>query len=103
MCAPVVLGAALAITSIVGNVAANKAVDAQAKAVSKQNQIRADEIAKQAGQELTERARMARRERAAARAAASQAGVNLGSNSFMAMLQTSEMNQYNDMGLIVYN
>lgn len=93
----------MAVASIAGNVAANRAADRQEQAVHAQNAIRQEEIAKAAGAELSERARVARRERAAARAAASQAGVNLDSNSFLTMLSTSEVNQTNDMGMIVYN
>lgn len=73
------------------------------KAIAAQDQARADEIAKAAGNELTERARAARRERGAMRAAASEMGVNLAGGSFLAALQTSILNQYNDMGLIVQN
>lgn len=103
MCWPVVVGAVMAVASIANNISANKATKKQQRAIEQQNQIRAEEIQKRAGQEMTERARAARRERGSARAAASGANINLDSGSFLAQLQTSEMNQYNDQGLIVYN
>ena len=91
------------IGSVMQNKAANKAADRQTAALEHQNQIRADEISEQQGHELTERTRAARRERAAARVSAAESGVNLGSNSFLAMLQTSEINQSIDSGLILKN
>lgn len=104
MCEPVTIMTAVAVTaSIARDVAHNKAMKRQERALNEQNRIRQEEIRKQAGQELTERARAARRERGAARAAASAAGVNLDSNSFLAMLTTSEVNQTNDQGTILYN
>lgn len=103
MCNPLLLGLMMVGASIAQNVAANKAAKAQAKALDAQNQIVADEISEQQGNELNERARAARRERAAARVSASEAGINLGSNSFLAMLQTSEINQSMDSGLILKN
>jgi hypothetical protein len=97
----------MAAVAIVGAVmadkAANKAADQQTKALEHQNQLRADEIADSQGEQLTERTRAARRERAAARVSAAESGINLGSNSFLAMLQTSEINQSIDSGLILKN
>ena len=81
----------------------HQSASANAKALSQQNQVQAEEIAKAAGNELHERARAARRERAEIRASAAESGINLGSNSFLAALQASAMNQYNDEGLIVQN
>ena len=89
--------------SVAGNIAANEAADRQADAYNQQSAIRAEEISDQKGAELDERARAARRERAAARVSASESGINLGSNSFLAMLQTSEINQSIDSGLILKN
>ena len=105
MCDPVSLtiAAVMAAGSIASNVAANKAADAQAKAINAQGEIRSEEIADSAGAELDERARAARRERAAARVAASESGISLGSNSFLAMLQASEIDQSIDSGLILKN
>lgn len=105
MCEPVsiMLAAAAIIGSVSSNRAANKAADRQTRALEGQNQLQADEIADQQGQELDERARAARRERASARVSASESGINLGSNSFLAMLQTSEIQQSMDSGLILRN
>lgn len=115
MCFPVAIGAlALSATqmAVVGVTLATTAASlasqrqqakAQERATNEQNAIQADEIAKSAGVELGERARAARRERASMRASASESGINLGSNSFLAALQTSQMNQSNDMGLITQN
>jgi hypothetical protein len=50
---------------------------------------------------MTERARAARRERASMRSAGAESGINMGSNSFLAGLQTSVLNQYSDQGLIL--
>lgn len=113
MCFPIVaLGITAAQTAMIGltvaataaSVAAqHQSAKAQTKAINEQNQVQADEIADAAGVELGERARAARRERASMRAAASESGVNLGSGSFIAALQTSISNQQNDMGLITAN
>lgn len=104
MCEPttIIMGISLAVSAVsaYGQIQTGKA---QAKAIGAQNQVQEDEIAKAAGQELTERARSARRERGSMRASASEAGVNLNSGSFVSALQTSVQNQYNDMGLIVQN
>ena len=105
MCEPVsiIMAAVAIIGSVAQNRAANKAADRQTKALEHQNQLQADEISDAMGQELNERARAARKERAAARVSASEAGINLGSNSFLAMLQSSEIQQSIDSGLIVRN
>lgn len=105
MCEPVsiVMAAVAIIGSVAQNQAAKKSAKRQTAALEEQNQIVADEISSQQGQELDQRARAARQERAAARASASEAGINLGSNSFLAMLQTSEINQSIDSGLILRN
>ena len=96
-----------AAVAVIGMYASDRAqaisASRQATALRKQNQIVADQIADQQGQQIDERARAARRERAAARVAASESGINLGSNSFLAMLQTSEINQSIDSGLILHN
>jgi len=105
MCDPVSI--TLAAVSIIGSVAANQAQNRaarrQAAAIQTQSDLQAEEIRGAQGQQLDERARAARRERAAARVAASESGINLGSNSFLAMLQTSEINQSIDSGLILKN
>jgi hypothetical protein len=81
----------------------NQTAKATAKAITQQNEIQADEINRAAGEALNQRARAAREERAQMRASAAASGINLGSNSFIAALQTSAMNQYNDQGLIIQN
>lgn len=104
MCNPALALVGLAAgASVASSVAQNKANRAYEKALNEQNRIRQEEIRKRAGQELTERARQARRERGSARAAASAAGVNLDSNSFLAMLSTVDTNLTNDAGTILYN
>jgi len=114
MCPPVIAAAGLTMAQavMIGATVVSTAVSvysqqesakANTKAISEQNQVQADEIARATGNELHERARAARRERAMMRASASESGVNLGSGSFLAALQTSAQNQYNDMGLIVQN
>jgi cobalamin biosynthesis Mg chelatase CobN len=102
MCDPVTFALAAASTGL-GIYSQNKAAKAQVSAINQQNQIQADEISKQAGQQLTERAKAAYRERASMRAAAAESGINLGSGSFLAGLQTSAMNQDVDSGLVIYN
>lgn len=114
MCIPVLVAAGIsAATQVTAGLAIastaasmygqHQSAKAQVKATNQQNELQAKEIAQKAGQQISERARMARRERASARAAASEAGVNLGSGSFLAALQTSAMNQYSDAGLISQN
>ena len=96
-----------AAVAVIGMYASDRAqavsASRQATALRKQNQVIADQIADQKGQEIDERARAARRERAAARVAASESGINLGSNSFLAMLQTSEITESINAGLILHN
>jgi len=104
MCEPVTAMMAIAAVGTGTQMYAQReSAKAQQRALNKQNQVQADEISDKAGQELTERARAARRERATARVLAGEAGINLGSGSFLAQLQSSAMSQYNDMGLIMQN
>lgn len=104
MCYVAVIWAAVAVVSaIAADKAQNHAASVQAKALTKQNQVLADQISDQQGQQIDARARAARKERAAARVAASESGINLGSNSFLAMLQTSDIHQGIDTGLILHN
>lgn len=102
MCDPVsiTLAAVAVIGSVATNVAQNRAAKRQADAIKAQSAIQEEEISDQKGVELDEAARAARRERAAARVAGSESGINLGSNSFLAMLQTSEINQSINAALI---
>ena len=104
MCEPVTLMAAFAVaTTAMTAVAQSQQSSAQAKVIDQQSQIRAQQISQQAGQQENIAAQQARQQRAASIAAASAAGVNLGSNSFMASLQTTSMNQSNENGLILQN
>jgi hypothetical protein len=104
VCEPTtILTVASLATAAIGQVGAYQSGKAQVRAINKQNEIQAQEIAESAGVEMTESARAARRERGALRAAGAESGINLGSNSFLASLQTSVMNQYNDQGLILRN
>lgn len=107
MCAvaaiPWVIAGVMAVGTVIEMKNQNKQATAQANALAIQNQVAQQEIADQNGQQINERARAARRERAAARVAASESGINLGSNSFLAMLQSSEVNQSIDSGLILHN
>src|SRR5262245_30042173 len=117
MCEPVTIGtlaisatqmAAIGTAVTVAATAASvygqhQSAKAQVAAIDMQNEQRAKEIATAAGIEMTERARAARRERGAMRAAGAESGISLDSGSFMAALQASAFNQYNDQGLISYN
>jgi hypothetical protein len=113
MCLPIAaLGLTAAQTLMAGLTVATTAASvigqrqsakAQQAAIRKQSEVQNDQIAKAAGQELTQQARAARRERATMRATASESGINLESGSFLAALQTSSLNQFNNQGLIVQN
>ena len=103
MCEPTTIAVIAGITSAAGVVANNQAVSAQVRAVNQQNALRAEEISRAAGQQLSENAKAAYRERAAMRAAAAESGINLGSGSFLAALQSQAMSQYNEQGLIIHN
>ena len=104
MCEPVTIMAAVAAVGTGVNMYSQRqSAKAQVAATNEQNRIQAEEISRKSGQEMTERAREARRERASARELAGEAGVNLGSGSFLAQLQQSAMNQYNDMSLVIQN
>lgn len=117
MCEPVTIGtltitagqmAAIGTAVTVASAAASQygqyqSAKAQVAAVNQQNELQAEQIAKAAGQEMSERARAARRERGQMRAAGSEMGVSIEGGSFLAALQQSAFNQYNDQGLISYN
>lgn len=107
MCDVTVAALAVAAVAAVGTYAAdknaNKMADNQSKLLTKQAIQRDSEINQAAGQQEDARARAAREERASARAAAAESGVNLGSGSFLAQLQTSDLNQVNDNGIILKN
>ncbi len=115
MCEPVSIGAFTMTameTAMVGTAAAsaalsmyasNKSATAQGEAINQEAEIRGKEMQAQAGQQEEEGLMRSRAERAQSIAAASGSGVNLGSNSFMASLQTTTMNQANESGLILEN
>lgn len=104
MCEPVTLMAAFAVaTTAMTAVAQSQQASAQAKVINQQSQIRSQQIADQAGQQENVAAMKARQEQAQSIAAASAAGVNLGSNSFLSSMQTTAMNQSNENGLILEN
>lgn len=107
MCDVTVAALAVAAVAAVGAVAADKAAnkqaDATSKVLTKQAIQRDSEINQAAGQQEDANARQAREERAAARAAAAESGVNLGSGSFLAQLQTSQLNEVNNNGIILKN
>jgi hypothetical protein len=94
------LSIASAAASVFGQ---NKSAKAQAAAINQQNEVRAQEISVQKGKELTENAQRAIAERAAMRASAAEAGVNIQAGSFMSALQTSAITESNDNGTIYFN
>lgn len=98
---PWIVAGLMAVQTVVTMRAENRAAREAANNLAIQNANQQEEIADQAGNEINERARAARRERAAARVSASEAGINLGSNSFLAMLQASEISESIDSGLIL--
>lgn len=83
--------------------AQRESAKAQTRATNQQNKLQAEEISDASGQKISEVAREARRNRATARVLAGESGVNLGSGSFLAQMQASASNQYNDSGLILQN
>lgn len=103
MCNPIALAVVAVAGSLVQSYQINKAADRQEAAIREQSAVREAEIRDQKSVELNERAREARRQRAAARVSASESGINLGSNSFLAMLQASEIQQSIDSGVIIKN
>lgn len=103
MCEPTTMAVVAAVATGVQIIGNNKSVGLQVEAINKQNQMQADQISLAAGKELTDNAKKAYAERAAMRAGAAESGINLGSNSFLAAIQTTAMNQYNEQGTILYN
>lgn len=97
------MAATTAATTAATVVAERQQAIAQRRVTDEQSEIRGKQIQAQAGQQESQAAMAARSARARSIAAASGAGVNLGSQSFMASLQTTTMNQYNAEGLIVEN
>lgn len=104
MCEPVTLMAAFAVaTTAMTAVASSQSAAANEKSIDNESIIRGQQISQQAGQQENIAAMQARQQRAAGIAAASGAGINLNSNSFMASMQTTTMNQANENGLILEN
>lgn len=103
MCEPTLLMAATVASAAASTYSQYQSAKAQTNAINKAQDAASTQAAAQAGAELTARARAARVERASARAAASDSGVNLGGGSFLAALQTSAMDQSYDEGVILYN
>lgn len=111
MCEPITISATTmwvmaGVTAVAAGAAAYSAKQSgkrQVKALDEANELRAGQIAKQGGAELMQVSREARRSQGEARATASEAGINLGSNSFLALLQNSAFNASFDSGLVSYN
>jgi hypothetical protein len=72
-------------------------------AIEQQSTAQANQISQQAGQQESEAAMQARAASADSVAAAGASGINTGSNSFLASLQTTSMNAANNEGLIMEN
>lgn len=97
------MSAAAVATTAVSVTAAAEQSKANAAAIDQQNQVQADQISQQAGQQESIAANTARATRAQSIVAAGGAGVDLGSNSFLGSLQTTTMNQMTENGLIIDN
>jgi hypothetical protein len=91
------------ISTAVTAAAEKSQADAQSHAISAQEQAQQNQITQAAGQEDTVAAQQARQARSQSIVAAGAAGVNLKSNSFMASLQTTTMNQATEENLIGLN
>jgi hypothetical protein len=115
MCEPISIGAvtitatetamiALTVAATAASVAMqNAAAKRQADQLGKNNQLQADQITKSNAQEMNVNQQKAYAERGAMRSAGAESGINLGSGSFMAAMQTSAIQQSNTNGLIVAN
>lgn len=90
-------------TAAVGDFAQNQQASANAKLINQQEAEQQDQISQQAGQQANQLAMQARANRAAAVVGAASSGVNLGSNSLLGSLQTTNEQQANQMGLITQN
>lgn len=97
MCEPTTILAATAVLGTAANTVAQiQQAKANNKALEQQSIQQAEEIKDQSEQKMLDRARAARRERADARVAGSESGINLGSGTFEALLADSLMQQAND-------
>lgn len=97
----IVMGSITAASAAVSTIAAKQQASAQAATIQAQSQLRANQTRAAAGQQMEQAAMKARQQQAQSVAAASAAGVNVGSNSFMESMQTTNMNQANESGLIL--
>lgn len=98
----IAVGASVA-TAAVGYVAAKQNATNQQKAIDQQADTRATQVADAAAQQESAAAMNARQARSQSIVAAGESGINLGSNSFIASLQTTTQNQYENEGLIMEN
>lgn len=92
-----------ALTTAASVAAEQSQAKAQAAVIQQQSQLRANQTAAVAGQQENQAAMKARAQEAYSVAAASSMGVSTGSNSFLASIQTTNMNQANEDGLITEN
>lgn len=98
------IGAAITAATTVASVVAERAqASSNEKAIDQAADVRAHQVAAQAGQQESAAAMQARMARSQSVVAAGESGINLGSNSFLASLQTTTMTQYNNEGLIMEN
>lgn len=104
--APVVawtVAAVAAAAAVAEDVSANKAAKKQTKILQDQADLRAEQLSDQASQEMNARAAELRKATASARASASGAGINLGSGSFLAQLQSFDQQLDEAQGLQTKN
>ncbi len=92
MCYVAAFAAVTAITTAVSTAAEEQQASANKAAIEQQEQLQQNQIAVQAGNAESNAAKEARAARAQSIVAAGAAGVNTGSNSFLASLQTTAMN-----------
>lgn len=107
ICDPTGITEAAVIMTVVGTAVSAVAAHQQAMknegAINDQANARAKQVAAEAGQAESQAAVAARNARADSTVAAGESGINLGSHSFIASLQTTTMNQSNNAGLIMEN
>lgn len=107
MCDPTGITEAMVVMAVVGTTVSVIAQHQQAMkeegALNAQADARSKQVAAAAGQAESNAALAAREARADSTVAAGESGINLGSHSFIASLQTTTMNQYNNEGLIMEN
>lgn len=89
---PLVMGGIAAVSTIMNTVAESQQAHANASAIEGQEKLQQNQIAVAAGNEESNAAKEARAAQAQSIVAAGAAGINTGSNSFLASLQTTAMN-----------